>query len=357
MVQQTYETSKRLGPISDEQLSRAFARFDLGAVRAVAPVPFGLFGQNIFVTGDAGEFVFRGAPLTPWQFQTERFFTRILHERTTVPVPWPYLIDDECDIFPWPFVIMPRMPGLQVTDLELRRDLAPSDLLAIARAMAHNLGAMQSLTMPHCSRYDPDRDVVRPVPISDHAAWPFNNCYGEVVNPPSHRELLIARVRCILDRARTTNDRTTSRDVEWVESLIVRAAVALEVPFAPCFTMEDYKEGNAVLNRTSSGWKVTGLFDFMGCYFGDGETDLSRITAEYFDEDPNLAREFLTTYLQVKRPRSGFAERFSLYMLLDRLIIWDYIQKHETDAASKLGSLRNWTERYTLIAARLGVDG
>jgi hypothetical protein len=29
-------------------------------------VPFGLFGQNLFLSTTAGEFVFRGAPHTPW---------------------------------------------------------------------------------------------------------------------------------------------------------------------------------------------------------------------------------------------------------------------------------------------------
>ncbi len=95
----------------------------------------------------------------------------------------------------------------------------------------------------------------------------------------------------------------------------------------------------------------------MGCYFGDGETDLSRVTAEYFDQDPEVAREFLATYLQLRAPRHGLRERFSLYMLLDRLIIWEYIQRHEVEVASKMGTLRDWTERYTQIADRLGFDG
>src|SRR5208282_84586 len=91
-------------------------------------------------SGD-GEFVFRGAPHGPPQFPTERFFTRLLHERTSVPVPWPYRIDDSCDFFPWSYAIMPRMPGLQVTDRKVRRDLTGAELRAIARAMAYNLVA------------------------------------------------------------------------------------------------------------------------------------------------------------------------------------------------------------------------
>ncbi len=357
MPQRIYETSKRLGPISHDQLSRAFARFDLGDLLAVEPAPLGLFGQNLFVTSSAGEFVFRGAPHGPAQFPTERFFTRLLHERTSVPVPWPYQIDDSCDFFPWSYVIMPRMPGLQVTDRKVRRELTGAELRAIARAMAYNLVAMQQVTMPYCARYDPDRDIVRPVPVKDHADWPFNNGYGEVIQPPSHRQLVTARVRRILERAHAASDRTTTADVEWAEELIERANAALAAPFAPCFTMEDYKEGNVVLSRTPDGWQVSGVFDFMGCYFGDGETDLSRIMAEYFDQDPEVAREFLATYLQLRAPRPGFRQRFSLYMLLDRLIIWEYIQRHEVEVASKVGTLRDWAERYAQIADTLGFDG
>jgi hygromycin-B 7''-O-kinase len=103
MRERIYETSKRLGPIGHDQLSRTLARFDLGDLLKVEPVPFGLFGQNLFITSSVGEFVFRGAPLGPPQFPTERFFTRLLHERTSVPVPWPYQIDDSCDFFPWSY--------------------------------------------------------------------------------------------------------------------------------------------------------------------------------------------------------------------------------------------------------------
>jgi hypothetical protein len=44
-------------------------------------------------------------------------------------------------------------------------------------------------------------------------------------------------------------------------------------------------------------------------------------------------------------------------MLLDRLIIWEYVQRHEIEVASKMGTLRDWTERYTRIADTLGIQG
>jgi hypothetical protein len=40
-----------------------------------------------------------------------------------VPVPWPYLIDPTPDIFGWSFVLMPRMPGLQLADPQMKKQL------------------------------------------------------------------------------------------------------------------------------------------------------------------------------------------------------------------------------------------
>ena len=68
------EYSKRLGEISPEQFQAAFERVDLGDFMRAEPVPFGLFGQNVFVTSTQGEFVLRGVPHYDWQFPTERFF-------------------------------------------------------------------------------------------------------------------------------------------------------------------------------------------------------------------------------------------------------------------------------------------
>jgi hygromycin-B 7''-O-kinase len=356
MAVRVHELSKRLGPLSEEQIQRALNRFDLGTLTALAPVSCGLFGQNIFVSSSRGEYVFRGAPLAPWQFRTEQFFTRLLHERTSVPMPWPYLIDESSEFFEWGYAIMPRMPGLQVTDRDVKRTLTKSDRFAIVRAMAKNLAAMHQLTMPHCMRFDADASALRVVRLEDHANWPFIGKYGTAADPPSLHEIVVARVHRIVERSRVASESTTESDVAWVESLIERAQPALAESFTPQFVMEDYKEGNVVLQRTSEGeWAVSGVFDLMGCYFGDGEADLSRTSCEYFDEDPALARAFIETYLALRPSRPGFAQRFPLYVILDRLMIWEYIQRYQPEVARGLGSLRQWTERYTLIAETLGI--
>jgi hygromycin-B 7''-O-kinase len=112
--------SKRLGEISDAQIQAALNHFHLGEFVRAEPVPFGLFGQNIFVTSTSGQFVLRGAPHAPSQFPIEQHCSDELRRRTKVPVPWPYLIDESSAIFGWSYAIMPRMPGINVDDPQVR---------------------------------------------------------------------------------------------------------------------------------------------------------------------------------------------------------------------------------------------
>src|SRR5919112_6152635 len=93
------EYSRRLGPIEDGQFRSALQRLGLGEFVRAEPIADGLFGQNVFVSSTTGEYVLRGAPHYDWQLQSERFFARLLHERTRAPVPWPYVIDPAADIF------------------------------------------------------------------------------------------------------------------------------------------------------------------------------------------------------------------------------------------------------------------
>ncbi len=47
--------SKRLGLISYEQLQAALDRFHLGRFIGAEPIPFGVFGQNLFVSSTEGD--------------------------------------------------------------------------------------------------------------------------------------------------------------------------------------------------------------------------------------------------------------------------------------------------------------
>ena len=274
--------------MSDEQLQRALSRFDLGEFLHVEPIPFGLFGQNLFITSTAGEFVLRGVPHYDWQFPTEKFFIEQLHARTRVPVPHPYLYCPSAEIFGWTFVIMPKMPGLQLADTQLTAGLSIDERRGVAQALAAMLIEIQTLTWEHSGRYNIETQRIEPM-RQDYRSW------------------IVQRIRELLAQAQSYNANT---------------------PYQPCIVLEDYKEPNVVVRREGTGWQVSGVFDFMTAHFGDGEVDLARQVGTYLREIPELADEFVQFYLGQKVVQPGFGERQQLYMLYDSLLIWSFWQGH-----------------------------
>jgi hygromycin-B 7''-O-kinase len=318
--------SERLGVLDDRQFQAALTRLGLGDFVRAEPISGGLFGQNVFVTSTAGAWVLRGVPHYDWQFPAERLSCELLHTQTRAPVPWPYLLDPNDDIFGWSYVIMPRMPGLHLSDPKVAGALTRTDRLGQAHAMAENLALMQELTWPFVGGFDLASGTIAPYPVS----W---------------AEWVVTDVHQWLDVACKHSDRTTDADIAWVDALLHAARHALAEPFRPTFVMHDYKEQNATFERAGDGWRVSGIFDLMEAFFGDGEIDLSRQTAQYTHEDPELAWAFVRRYLELRPARPGFRERFVVYLLWDRLAIWEYFQRPEQEPYWKRDlTLRAWLE-------------
>ncbi len=223
---------------------------------------------------------------------------------------------------------MPRMPGLAPIGAGLV-GLSSADRLGMAHAMAENLAIVHELIWAVPGSYDLAADSV--VPFA--ASW---------------TDWVATEVRGWLALAKGHSDPTTDSDMAWVERLLGEARAALGERFQRRVVLRDYKEGNTVMSLTAEGWRVSGVFDLMEAAFGDGEMDLSRQTAAYLDEDGELARAFLRTYLGLRPPRPGFADRFPVYMLRDRLIIWEYIQRPVGEPRrDQRPTLREWAEPYT----------
>ncbi len=333
------EYSERLGRISDEQFQAALDRFELGKFLGAEPVTDGLFGQNVFVDSTSGRYVLRGCPHYPKQFRQEQFHAKMLHERTTVPVPWPYLVEDDDALFGWSYVVMPRMPGISTRRDEFREGMSRDDAIGIARALATTLVEMQKLTWDCAGTYDPDTGSVEPF------EQPF-------------AERIVADIQASLELSRETNDRTTDDDIKWSAAIVEANRHALEggAPFSPCYVFHDYREGNMVLQEFAGEWRVSGLFDLMEGFFGDGEVDLSRASAIFGGDGPDVFRAFIDTYLELRPPREGFAERFRVYMLEDCLTIWSYFQKHDAPWIRKYTSLRDFAEKSVMLPGSVWRD-
>jgi len=103
------------------------------------------------------------------------------------------------------------------------------------------------------------------------------------------------------------------------------ARPALAGPARLGFVHLDYTTGNVVVERGSDGaFALSGVFDLHTAAFDDGEKDLSRQLAGWALAHPETAAVFVAAYSERRPLRPGWRERFRLYMLRDRMILWHY---------------------------------
>jgi aminoglycoside phosphotransferase (APT) family kinase protein len=233
-------TTQRLGALTRCQIQGALDRFRLGRLVNAQPTGEGLFGQNVFITAESGDWVLRGAPHFEWQFPTERYFARFLHERTVAPVPWPYHFDQLEDIFGWSYVLMPRMPGRSFSESDWFKTLDITERVAIAAALGKTLADIHAAIAPIAGSYDP---------VSENVT-PFPNGYGEWV---------IERIETLLTEALTYTPYTTPADAAAVRAFVAAGRDALSEPYQPCVVMEDYQLGNVTIAGDIGRWRVGGV--------------------------------------------------------------------------------------------------
>lgn len=300
--------SQRLGHLTQDQLQSALDRFDLGALVDVQPVTSGLFGQNVFLTTKSSQWVFRGAPLMPWQFAMEQYFADQIRRNTNAPVPWPYYVEMSKDLFGWEYALMPRLPGTSPN--ELRNQLELRDFCEIAHVTGQGLAELQRLKVPTWGEYDPAKEKALPsdLSFSDGVAQTLDDWLSKTLEIPD-----------ALDKA----------DLALVAEIHKDAGRSLAGPFEPTIVHHDYKEGNILVRAEQGGWQLSGIFDLMTCTYGDGEQDLPRMTGELASIDHSVAQAFISAYRKRTPLRQGYEERFRFYTLIDRMIIWEHARRNQ----------------------------
>jgi len=90
---------------------------------------------------------------------------------------------------------------------------------------------------------------------------------------------------------------------------------------SPSFVMGDFKADNVLVQETSNGWKLSGIFDFTTGYFGDGAADIPRIVAMFQESgDEEVSKHFISEYFNLK-------ERFKVHMLHQRILDWGWLNQ------------------------------
>ncbi len=325
--------SNRLGEIPDSQVQAVLTQLGLGELVSTAAMPFGLFGQNFFVTSTQGEFVIRAAPHYDWQLPTERYFAGVIAWETTVPTPWPYLISNEPEPFPWPwgYAAMPRQPGLLLADPDVYAALTPAQRLSLAEAEGELLWELHQARSPVAGAFDIATGSIQPFP-----GGYLGRTIGRALN---HASLAFGHGAHSQD------------DGAWVRDL-VESSRSLAEPTGYSVVHEDFSRNNMVGTIDGDVVAITGLVDLMTCHYGDGLADLPRQFSTFLLEPDgeSLARRFAHAYLA----RSGSSgpdarKRGLLYLIDERLIVWEYAARpgHEAlDWWDRSLPLRTWLEPY-----------
>lgn len=329
-LQKNIDYAEYLGEIRGEQFNKALQKLNLGNLIKIEKVTGGVGGQNVFLTSTKGEFVLRGNPFYDEQFDVEKFAVDNLRKKASISTAYPYIIDNDIDIFGFKYAIMPRLSGISFNGSKGNPDVSKDERIKICHAMAKILVEIHSFTL------DPEN---------------YNNDIKqlsfEYASAKAYTEYILKRIAENLENTLGI----TSNDIKYVNDIIEKNKNALLVPFKPCFVMGDFHEDNVLFSNDNGEWRVCAVFDFAMSHFGDGEEDLSRICATYINEskDVSLAQEFINTYIKIKTPREGFFERFKIYTIRERLEIWSWAKSQNQVWWNKNMTLREWLENYLNI--------
>lgn len=324
--------SNRLGHIPDAWLQDGLSQFGLGELVATGSIPFGLFGQNLFVTTTRGEFVFRGAPHYEWQLPTEHYFANRIHRQTTVPVPWPYHLERESGALPWSwgYAIMPRLPGLLLADPDVHGQLSNRQLSSLAAAEGVMLARLHRATSPVAGSYDPGTNSIPPF-------------------EPGYIARTVDRAHASASQARANNAHDGA-DAAWLEDLL---ATCRDLPEPTHYTVvhEDFNRNNMTAIFDGDQAEITGVFDLMTCHYGDGLADLARQFSMFLEEPggESLARTYVQAYLGLREPLGREdRQRSALYLIDERLLVWEYFHRpgHAGGSWKPGESLRRWLGGY-----------
>ena len=295
------DCGQRLGKLSLEQFSEATQKHGLGRCISAAPLSGGIFRQNVLLATDKGEWIFRGGSHYAWQFPKERFFAYLLAHETPAPVPLPYLVDKSLDTFSYDYVLMPKMPGVQLSDQAYFKTLAAFDQQEIAFELGRFLRELQTYQAPFYGEYD-------------EAIGGMTGYSG------LYKDEVVARADKLIREANSVTVSVSDEEVGAISKILQKHLPKIDGS-RPVIVMQDYKDGNMCVTKVENEWKVTGLFDLMEARFGHRLEDVPRQCAAYLDaQRPDLAHHFLAGY-GVSDNDLGLLDCF---MIVDRLLVWEY---------------------------------
>jgi len=243
------------------------------------------------------------------------------------------LLETDTTVFGWEFVIMPRMKGIHLSDDLDGPGFSEEDRVGIAEAQGIVLREAQQLTNTFCGEYN----------IEANSILPYETDWVDEYK----RQILDMLIEASSHNASSHNLQTPDSDLQWAGEVIEKACSEIE-SFTPTFCMQDFKPGNMVVEEIDGKWQVSGLFDLMTSSFGHPEADISRMYCGYVAKGrDDLAYAFINAYSL--DDVEGFIQRFPLFMLHDRSIIWGWGQRDGRAWWDKSWTFKQWIGQFLNI--------
>ncbi|MGE7919133.1 phosphotransferase family protein [Viridibacillus sp. NPDC093762] len=319
--------SNKLGDITNEQLQQMLNQHNFGKLISSKKTDNGAMGQTMFVHSSKGEFVLKGNPLFPGQFEEEQFFVDNISKCIDVPVPTPYFIGTTNSLFGWSYAMMPRLKGKHLNDIEVADNLMSEDKKQIAESMAKTLLQMHSWRVDVCGEFNPNTNSLKEFE-EGYTGWLYNRISYWIEDAKKYSEITLG-------------------DMKWVENVLQQALDAFNHFNTPTFVMGDFKPGNFLILHEGQDWKISGVFDFTNAYFGDPLADLIKMLTMYIDHDElDVAKHFLKIYMISTDKKEHIIKRLKVHMLMQRTLDWGCAKAIGAVTWDANMSFSVWVERY-----------
>ena len=209
----------------------------------------------------------------------ERVCLDYLRKRTSVPCPEACLQDSSCRVIPYPFLLLERLPGVNLKSAQLE----PDERTTVERELAEALLDLHSHS----------RDT-----------------FGDFGHEPGEIEWVNVFMPRLTDIRRDMDDFLPGEILAAVDRALPFAERALREQGTPTLVHNDVWAGNIIVEQRRDGWHLSGLLDPVGLRYADVETELAYLQA--FD---TVGQTFFDVYASRRPLRPGYELRRLFYWL------------------------------------------
>lgn len=226
-----------------------------------------------------------------------------LNERK-IPIPVPKIVDHGIFQADVPWVLMTKIQGDSLIDVESQIDRRFRNKLTSAIAKCH--------------------------------AEFHNMCeidfFGDWVSGLSKPEdqLTYSEYTCMKNRKRADllirNQYPETSLFRLAQERLLRLENTLTAPIRYSLCHNDFNERNILVQHKQGEWKVVGIIDFESAYPSDGESDLARVLFDIYEQEDMMI--YLDSYSKCRELSPSFYEKLDYYLiaLCVDICSWSYLK-------------------------------